>query len=352
MLTITPNNVTSFPGARITFTLHQDGQQLQLSTLDGARVEIYFPGQGQALGTIHETDNTFSWIVPMEEGTHKVRIVAVWEDESDHGEFTVKVNPVLAATFTYQADPNINPTGTLHADVYNPVGQLVYSTPMTFSGLNYEFSKRPENEWYEGEYRIALRDETGVLDVDSAWIERPNLASMKMFFDLPLWQRQLIEYLKYEMMGDTDPMHPGALFTLEEYAKHWRAVVEEINHVPPYTNFHPAAIDLHWANVLLKGTLLRVYHALSNRAVTIPRFTNLDAPIQDESHYQQAWESRYNTLRPEYIEERAYMKGYYLPQPAITVDPFLGWVGGNLAGTSGLALIGRPNWFSSSWGYR
>lgn len=369
MISLNPNNVTSFPGARVQFSASRDGSPLALSTLVNARVEIYFPGEGQQLATIHESDNTFSWIVPMQEGSHEVRVIISWQDETDEGGFIVNINPVLAARFTYQTMPSVGVVikywgstetfdylsnyrfiNVLHADIYNPMGQLVFSSPMTFNGMNYEITHHPGADWFEGEYKIAVRDDSGVQDVGSVWIERPALASMKAFFELPVWQRQIIEYLKYEMMNDTDPLHPGAMFTLEEYAKHWSMVVREINDIPPYTMYHPQAIPMFWANTVLKGTTLRVFHSLANRAVTIPRWQNMNVPIQDESHYQQAWESRYQALRPEYEEERAYMKAAHLPNAAITVDPFLGFVGGNLAGTTGLAMIGRPSWFAGLWG--
>jgi len=350
VITLAPATVTSFPGARLTFTASREGNVMPLSTM-GAEVRIYFPGREVEAGTIHETDNTFSYIIPINSGEQDVTVQITWNDTSDQGKFHLKINPVLASTFVYQTKP-ITATGTVHADIYDPMGNLVFSAPMTYNGFNYQISKRPEEDWVEGEYRVAVRDDNGVLDIDSLWIDRPQFASMPQFFGLPLWQRQLIEYLKYEMMQDTEPMHPGALMTLEEYAKHWRAVVREISDIPPYPDFSPEGVPTTLANILLKGTTLRVFHALANRAVTIPRWQNLDAPIQDESHYQQSWEARYQALRPEYIEERAYRSADFLPQPAITVDPFLGWMGGNLAGTSGLALIGRPNWFSRSWGYR
>ncbi len=351
MIALNPQNVTTFPGARIQFTATRNGVQMPLSTM-GAEVHIYFPGRNQEIATIHESNNTFSYIMPMNTGEFDVEVLISWDDQSDRGSFHVKVNPVLAARFTYQTLPDIQPTGELHADIYNPMGQLVYSAPMTFNGYNYEITKRPDADWIEGEYRVAVRDETGVLDIDSIWIERPSFASMAHFFELPLWQRQIIEYLKYELMSDTEPLHPGALFTLEEYAKHWKATVGEISDLPIYPNFQPLELPISMANVLLKGTTLRVFHALANRSVTIPRWQNLDAPIQDESHYQQSWEARYQALRPEYEMERAYRSADFLPGPAITVDPWLGWRGGNLAGTAGLALIGRPTWFSMGMGMR
>lgn len=349
MITITPNNVTTFPGSRLQFTANEDGFTIPLTSIDKARVEVYFPGQHPAVATIHEADNSFSFIVPITEGEHKVNILITWQDRTEWGSVTIKTNPVMAARFTYNTSLDYTPTGAVHADIYNPIGQLVYSTPMTASGSNYGISHRPGVEWFEGEYRIAIRDDNGILDIDAIWIERPSFASMKVFFSFPMWQRQLIEYLKYEMMGDTHELHPGALFTLEEYAKHWMSVVEEINNITPITRFSPQGIPSFWANTILKGATLRVYHALANRSVTIPRWTNISAPIQDESHYQQSWETRYNLLRPEYVEERAYMKGAHLPNAVVTVDPFLGWIGGNLAGTAGLALIQRPTWFSGNF---
>lgn len=369
MITLTPNNVTSFPGARLVFSATLDGQPMALSSLPNAKVEVYFSESSQQFATIHETNDTFSWVVPTQAGEHDIRVLISWDQGNEWTTFKLKINPIMAARFTYQTNPEIgvsikywNSTETfnflagyrfiniLHADIYNPIGQLVFSSPMTFNGHNYELVHRPADDWFEGEYKIAVRDDTGVLDVDSLWIERPSFASMKLYFELPDWQRQIIEYIKYEMMGDTDPIHPGALFTLEEYTKHWRSVAGEINNVPWYTDYQAPSIPAGWANVMMKGTLLRVYGSLANRGVTIPRWQNLNAPIQDESHYQQAWESRYKELRPEYIEERAYMKGqYHSPEPAITVDPFLGFIGGSMAGTTGLAMIGRPSWFSGTW---
>ncbi len=352
MLTITPNTITTFPGARLTFTVNYNGAPLLLSTLAGARVEVYFPGQAPVVATIHETNNSFSWVVPVTEGEHQVNILVTWADNSEWGKVTIRTNGVMAARFTYQTSLDITPTGVVHADIYNPLGQLVHSTPMTVDGNNYTLIHRPGVDWIEGEYRVAIRDDNGVLDIDSLWIERPSLVSMKTFFDLPMWQRQLIEYLKYELMGDTHELHPGALFTLEEYAKHWRSVIDEINNIIPVTSFSVNGIPSFWSNTVLKGTTLRVFHSLANKSVTIPRWQNISAPIQDESHYQQSWEARYNLLRPEYVEERAYMKAAHLPNATVTVDPFLGLTGGNLAGQSGLALIQRPSWFSGTWGVR
>ncbi len=352
MLTINPNIVNSFPGARIKFNVSEDGSPLLLSTLVGASVEIYFPGQHPALATIHESDHTFSWVVPISEGEHEVKALVVWQDSAEWVSFRVKISSIMSISFSYMTSLQGDPTGDVIADLYDPLGHLVSSVPMFGAQNNYSATFTPQASWLNGEYRVAVRDDTGIIYIDSKWIEKPSFASMRVFFNLPNWQRQIIEYLKYEMMGDTHELHPAAIFTLEEYAKHWIMTVGDINPIIPPTSFQPEGIPMFWGNVMLKGTLLRVYHALANRSVTIPRFSNLNAPIQDESHFQQSWESRYQALRPEYEEERNYMKAAHLPNPAITVDPFLGWRGGNLAGTSGLALIGRPNWFNGVGGMR
>jgi hypothetical protein len=355
MLSLTPNTVTSFPGARLIFSVSEGGSDLSLSSSPGSRVEIFFPGEHPHLATIHESNDTFSWVVPLAEGTHTVRALVSFQDIVEYATFTVTINPILASKFVYRSAPELTATGTVYADIYNPVGQLVHSAPMTDTGYGYEISTTPGSTWFDDlgpsnniplEFTILIRDDNGVIEADSMSLERPSFASMKSYFSLPDWHRQIIEYLKYEMMGDTEPLHPGALFTLEEYSKHWMMTVGEINDTMPTTTYHPAGIPTFWANVMMKGTLLRIYHALANRAITIPRWQNLDAPIQDESHYQQAYEQRYSLLRPEYEYERATMKGAHLPSPAVTVDPFLGWVGGNLAGQTGLAMIGRPSWFA------
>ena len=349
MITLTPNNVTSFPGARLIFKAFEDGVEIPLSTSLEATVEIYFPGEHPYRATIHESDNTFSWIVPLSEGNHEVRALITWADTSEYAEFNIQINSTLAAKFTYVTEPNIVSEGTVYADIYSPLGQLVHSAPMTDTGYGYQITITPGGDWF-GEYLIRARDDNGLLEENSFWIEKTSLASMNTFFSLAPWQRQVIEYLKYEMMGDTEPLHPGALFTLEEYAKHWNMTVGEVNAIMPSTSFLPPEIPLFWGNVMMKGTLLRVYHALANRGVTVPRWQNLNSPIQDESHYQDAYEKRYSLLRPEYEEERAYMKAAHLPRPAITVDPFLGWMGGNLAGQTGLARLQHPSWFTGVWG--
>ncbi len=349
-MNLTPETVVSHPGARIVFSATQEGSLVPLSNGQWEAI-VYFPGEEPENGVIHESNNTFFWVVPPQSGKFEVGVLLKRGDEEWWTRFEITINPAQAATLraTMSMGGLASP---VHMDVYDPMGEMMYSEEVTGKAPNYWIEFRPGLDWIDGEYQIYLRDANGIQDIDSQWVQRPKLASMGTFYGLPIWHRQLLSYLKFELMGDTEPMHPGALFTLEEYAKHWFYTIEEINNIPPYTTFHPNGIPMFWGNVTLKGTLCRVYHALANRSVTIPRWTGVPVAIQDESHYQQSWEARYNLLREEYKEERAYMKAAHLPGPSVTVDPWLGWGGGNLAGTAGLALIGRPTWFTRNFGGR
>lgn len=326
---------------------------MNLSTLSGAVVKVYFPNTDVRHGTIHETDNTFSVVVPPMSGQHVIGVVIDWFDNSDRGEFELKITPVQAAVFTLTTNPALDPVSPVFADIFDPTGVALGSWEMVFDGQNYSISERPGDDWYTGEYRAGIRDQTGYIDVYPFWIERPQMASMQNFFGLPEWHQQTIEFVKYEMMGDTDPLHPGAWFTLEEYAKFWRSVVREINVIPPPTSFSPEGVHPILADVMMKGTLLRVYHALANRTAPIPRWTGVNSPIMDESQLQQNWEQRYKMMREEYEEERAYAKGEFLAGPQISIDPFPHWMrGGNYGGTTFLNLIGKPTWYSYGFGGR
>lgn len=341
---ITPTQVTTHPGARIVFQSDRP-----ISTLVGAQVIVYFPGRPEENATIHETNNTFSWIVPPIPGMHEASVLLRSVDGDEWAEFIITINPAQAPVINVTSAPLIAPTPPVYADIYDPVGELKDSI-LLGNGPNFTVTRRPDADWLAGIYNIYIRDTNGVQDHVVAHVSRPEFASMKDFYSLPTWQRQLIEYIKYEMMGDTDPLHPGAFFTLEEYAHHWIDVVNEINNLPPHTQLPARGMPLFMSNTLVKGTLCRVYHALANRSVTIPRYQGINVPMRDESHYQQAWETRYKMLRPEYEEERAYAKQHFLPSPAITVDPWMGWMGGSMAGLAGIAQLNRPTWFRRSWG--
>lgn len=349
---ISPSSVRTHPGSRVVFGVTEEGQTVPLSN-GQYEVLAYVPGREPENATIHETDNTFSYVVPPVGGDVRVSFLIKRSyggqtyESWVHVDFEVDPAESQPITFTNSVEGLQYPA---YMDLYDPRGNLVHTE--SFSSPNHTMSVRPAPEWIEGEYRVVVRDQTGLKDVDALWMERPDLISMPTFFSLANWQRQLLEYLKYEMLSDTAPLHPEAYFTLEEYAKHWVYVVDEINNVPFYTRFSANSVPFFWANVMLKGTLCRVYQALANRSVTIPRWNGVPTIIRDESHLQSSWQERYQQLRPEYEEERAYLKGLHSPKPAITVDPWLGWGGGNITGTAGLALIGRPTWFVRNFGIR
>jgi hypothetical protein len=121
----------------------------------------------------------------------------------------------------------------------------------------------------------------------------------------------------------------------------------------PTTDFQGGGIPLRWADVMLKGTYINVCHALATRSVTVPRWTGNDMPLRDESHLQQSWEQMASIIKPDYEEERAYLKGEYLGPPQITVDPFMGLLpSGSYAGMTGVARLNYPTWYSSMNGSR
>ena len=342
-MNLTPDIITTHPGARVIFTPDFD-----VSSLQNPEVLVYYPGRQQENATIAQNLQTFSWVVPPGAGTFTVNFLLSYTGGESWGTVVVTVDPAQSPEQTISASID-NPLGNVYLDLYDPVGNLALSTQLTLSPSgNYVYDYRPGADWLVGEYKAYIRDDSGVKDVQSIWTYKPSFASMTNYFSLPNWQRQVVEYIKYEMMADSDPMPPGAFLTLEQYATHWRQVVSEVNNIPPYTNFQPAAVPIFWDNVMMKGTLCRVFHSLSNRGVSIPRWQGLNVPWQDESHYEQSWGNRYNALRPEYTEERAYLKGRHLPHATITIDPHLSLFSGghSIVGTTGLALLGTPTWFN------
>lgn len=351
MLSISPQSVSSFPGSRLTFHVYRDGILLPLSTLEQADVKVYFPQSEVRQGTIHESDHSFSVVVPPMSGTHNIGITVSWFDDSGRVEFELKITPVLASRFTLTTNPSLDPTPPVFADIYSPIGEALTSIEMIQDGENFSITERPGPDWYTGEYRVGIRDDSGYIDVYPFWIERPNMASMTTFFSLPPWHQQAIEFVKYVMMSDTEPLHPGAYYTLEEYAQIWSGVVSEINNIPPTTNFPVRGVDPSLGDVMMQGTLLRVYEALANRSASVPRWTGVNTPMLDESRLQQNWEARFNQLWDRYDENRAYAKAKFMPDAKITIDPWPSWMRGAVGGSTQAALLGHPTWYKTFRGF-
>jgi hypothetical protein len=350
-VTLVPDNVTSFPAARLSFAVEVDGDPLPLSTLPGITVRVSDPSGQATIATVHEDDDTFSWIVPPITGTHQVSVVIEYTDMGEPvsllESFALTVNSPMLPSFGVTSDPEITIVAPAFVDVYSPRGVLLVSNPMTQEGPNYTATFQPANDWETGAYTVQIRDTQGVKQVYREWIERPVYASMPTFFSLPEPARRMIEFLKYDMLSDHEPFEEnGAFFDLESYARHWVATVEEINVIPPYTNFAATGHPDFWYPVILKGTTCSVHRALANRSVTVPRWNGNVMPIQDESHLEGSWQSRLDALWPEYTKERAYLKGRHMPKMRVTIDPWMSFRGGNLAGTTALSLIGFPSWFS------
>lgn len=347
LLRIDPNSVSSFPGARLVFSLYQDDQKMNLSTLAEADIKVYFTNGDVRQGLIHETDDTFSVVVPPLSGSHRVGVAVSWFDNSDRAEFDLKITPVQGGFFTLTTNPSLTPVPPVYADVFSPVGDVLETLEMDFDGENYSIESRAGNDWVTGEYRAAIRDETGYIDIYPFWVERPKLASMPLYFSLPEWQQQVIEFIKYQMMGDSEPLHPGAWFTLEEYAKFWKGVTQEINAINPQTRLHVNAVPPQLGDVMMQGTLLRIYHALANRAAPAPKWTGTNTPMLDESQLQQNWERRHSSLYPQYEEQRAYAKAMFLPDAKISIDPWPSWMRGAVGGSTQAALLGHPTWYKT-----
>lgn len=347
MLRLEPQTVSSFPGARIVFSVYADWGKLNLSTLDQADVKVYFPNGDVKQGLIHESDDTFSVVIPPISGGHDIGVTVGWFDNSDRGEFKLNITPVQGGFFSLTTNPDLTPTPPVYADIFSPVGEILTTMQMQWDGENYSLQSRAGNDWITGEYRAAVRDETGYIDIYQFWVERPKMASMPLYFSLPEWQQQVIEFIKYQMMGDSDPLHPGAWFTLEEYAKFWQSVVQEINNIQPQTHLNVKSVPPQLGDVMMQGTLLRVYHALANRAAPAPRWSGVNTPILDESQLQQNWERRYDALFPEYDEQRAYAKAMFLPNAKISIDPWPNWMRGAVGGSTQAALLGHPTWYKT-----
>lgn len=346
-----PGNISTFPGGRIVFDAYRDGVRLDLLALV-ADVKIYFPGYEPQTGVLN-ANGSFTFMVPNIKGMYdNVAVTAEWPGNLETGYIKVVVTEVGASPYSIMTSPSKPLVAPVQAQIHDPTGLLVRVAPMTLDAAsgNYILTDSPDPEWKEGVYRAVIRDAEKEKDLIQFDLDRPELASAPTFWSLSDWQRLALQYLKFNWMSDEAPLPPAALLTLEQYAEHWVRTVEELNFVQPSTRFHRFSPPVNWESTLLKGTALKVFDTLANRSVTIPKWTGSPIVMQDESALQGNWEKRYNVLKPDYDKEKIRLKKSYLPRPAVTVDPMLGWLGGgNLGGAAKFALLGRPSWFVQSY---
>lgn len=338
---VEPQEISTFAGGRVVLRLFEDsGEWIDPNAIPGVRVELYVPGDAARLLLVSE-DGTVTATAPERKGTHLAQILLRGEGVSESAELGITIRSLGGTPVTLSVGPYDAPD-TLHADVFDPRGTYVAMRPLSVEGQTVEIE--PGTEWIEGVYRVVIREASGRdLDLHEVYVEKANYASAPTFWELPEPARLSIEYLKYDLMGDVHPVPPSALLTLEQYARHWEATVEDIGFaIQVRKRKNPPS---EWYPVILKGTTVRAFDTLANRAVTVPRFTGVPTVAQTEDHLQGAWETRKADLKREYDRDKYLVRRYHMPGAGVTIDPFLSMFGRGFGGRGLSSAIGRPSWF-------
>lgn len=351
---VEPRDVSTFPGGRIVYSAYREDDS-RIDLLEGVKkVTAYFP-DGRRISTPIHPNNTFSLIVPNERGTLDNISIILEDDREMHTTAYVRisVSTVGNNSFSISTHPSVGIVPPANAHIHDPTGSIVAVMPLESDSTGrYTLSAKPPAEWKEGIYRAVVRDSDGINN-EKDFIEfdlaRPDLASAPTYWELKDWMQNLIQYLKYDWMGDEAPFPPAAWLTLEQYSRHWVATVEELNLIQPITNFRGIGCPPSWGQTVVKGTAMKAFQYLANRGVSAPRWTGSPIVMQDESHLQSSWEQRYSILKADYDEEKVRLKRLHMPKAMVTVDPHLGYLSGGLSGSSNMALLGRPSWFANSW---
>lgn len=346
---IEPQSVTTFAGGRVVFRLFTDrGEAIDPARIGNVRVELYIPGDERRLCLITPASggaSTVTATVPEVTGVHEASILLEGDGVSQSAPITINVRslggmPMEVSVGSYtQAFPG----QSLTASVYDPMGTHVETMPVEGDFVTIEQG----SEWIGGLYRIVIRNGGGRdLGIDEVLVEKTSYASAPTFWSLTEEARITLEYLKYDLMGDPEPVGEGALLTLEQYASHWVQVVYDINFAIQ-ENRRAERPPLSWYPVVLKGTTIRAFDYLANRAVTVPRFTGVPTMMRDESHLQGAWEQRSANLKREYEREKYMVRRFHMPGISATVDPFFSLTerGGSSGGIGVSSRMGRPAWF-------